>query len=129
MAYSGMLTVSRSTITNNRVDTEGGGGISAEGLYRGAVSLQISDSTIADNISFGGAGGIEATNGGGFLLSSSTITGNFGSSSTGATTGGIFFDIIGSIVSNGHNIFGQQTVSGSLAGDRLDGSNTKPAKF
>jgi Ca2+-binding RTX toxin-like protein len=128
-ASDGDLTIHRSTISGNRASF--GGGIHAN------TAVMIANSTVANNSGYYTGGGMYL--GGSADIINCTITGNAVSLGVGGVGvygtlrmsntiavgnisgpyGPYTSDISGTIVSNGHNIFGNPAVLGSITGDRL----------
>ena len=130
-------TLSASTISGNRI---GGTNTYGAGMAALASDVTLSQATVSGNIGGIGStigGGIFVSRGGTFRLVNSTVIGNTGDYGDGlANRGGTVLltnsivagnsvpspytyrqDVLGSIVSNGHNIFSQADVIGAQPSD------------
>jgi CSLREA domain-containing protein len=127
----GSVSLRNDTIANNRADADGGG-INAT---TGSSTVRLNAVTIAYNLSdnnnggVGSGGGINQKAGATYLVKNSIIARN--SANTGGANGPNCFDgTANGIVSQGHNLVGNNTdcdgfLTGALGSDRVNRSNSQ----
>jgi hypothetical protein len=115
---SATISIADCLIANNTANSGNGGGVFAQG------PTTISNTTVRDNVSSIGGGGIWVQSGGSLVLTSSTVSGNSANQST-ASGGGVFcqgpLTVLSSTIHNnragsggGIAFFGAQTTVGTI---------------